>query len=146
MIVRFSDKTCGLLDFLSVGDILQANTTVINSLVGKSDIARMGYMQKSNGTFSSNGESPLTIGMVKEQVIGALAQVLATNASDLEYEIGGSLSEFRIDSKQAEVVVAILEGEFGCELPGPAELRCNQYSTVDALALVVMHKVAEHSD
>jgi acyl carrier protein len=43
----------------------------------------------------------------------------------------------QLDSKQAEVIIAYVEELFGCELPSPADLPKEQYSTVAALVGLV---------
>jgi acyl carrier protein len=50
----------------------------------------------------------------------------------------GGDSALQLDSKQAEVIIAFVEELFGCELPSPADLPKDQFSTLAALVDLVV--------
>jgi acyl carrier protein len=73
-------------------------------------------------------------------IVLALADVLGIEVADAEAaiaEAGGDLAT-HIDSKQAEVIIAFVEELFGCELPSPADLQKEQFTTVAALIELVL--------
>jgi acyl carrier protein len=77
--------------------------------------------------------------VARRAVVQALAEVEGLDVDEVEREIAaaGGDSALQLDSKQAEVIIASVEEFFGCELPSPADLRKDQFSTVDALVSLV---------
>jgi acyl carrier protein len=72
-------------------------------------------------------------------VVQALADVEGLDVVEVEAAIAavGGDGALQLDSKQAEVIIAFVEELFGCELPSPADLRREQFSTVAALVDLV---------
>jgi acyl carrier protein len=72
-------------------------------------------------------------------VVQALADAEGLDVVEVEAAIGavGGDGALQLDSKQAEVIIAFIEEMFGCELPSPADLRKDQFSTVGALVELV---------
>ena len=72
-------------------------------------------------------------------VVQALADVEGLEVVEVEAAIAaaGGDGALQLDSKQAEVIIAFVEELFGCELPSPADLRNDQFSTLDALVNLV---------
>ena len=75
----------------------------------------------------------------RNAVVRALADAEGLNVVEVERAIAtvGGDSALQLDSKQAEVIIAFVEELFGCELPSPADLSREQYSTVAALVDLV---------
>jgi hypothetical protein len=84
----------------------------------------------SAGTAQSN--PPDVIAMM----IVALARVRAEEVETIatEYKQSGDV---RMGSKEAEVVIAMLEQNLKCRLPGPAQLRKNQITSILSLSKIV---------
>jgi hypothetical protein len=81
---------------------------------------------------------------IRMWIIEALAQVRVMSPDELTQEIDEEGDEFEIDSKEAEVVLCILEHRLGQELARPEDLRPEQLTTLDALIdLVSRRYVAE---
>jgi len=77
-------------------------------------------------------------------VVQALADLEGLDVVQVEAAIAaiGGDGALQLDSKQAEVIIAYVEEQFGCELPSPADLPKEQYSTVAALVGLVAPAVA----
>jgi hypothetical protein len=75
-------------------------------------------------------------------VLGALAEVRNTTVEQL---VGpqGEAREVVCDSKEGEVVVAMLEQRLGRELAGPQDLRPDQLTSVNALASLIQTGLGE---
>lgn len=72
-------------------------------------------------------------------VVEALADVEGLEIVEVEAAIAavGGDSGLQLDSKQAEVIIAFAEERFGRELPSPADLPKDRFSTVAALVELV---------
>ncbi len=81
-------------------------------------------------------------------VVQALADVEGLDVVEVEAAIAavGGDSALQLDSKQAEVIIAYVEELFGCELPPPADLRKDQFSTVAALIDLVTPAIVVPSE
>ena len=77
--------------------------------------------------------------VARRAVVQALADVEGLDVDEVERAItaAGGDGALQLDSKQAEVIIAFVEELFGCELPSPADLRKDQFSTVDALVSLI---------
>ncbi len=80
------------------------------------------------------------IDAARTAVVQALADVEGLEVVEVEAAIAaaGGDSALHLDSKQAEVIIAFIEELFGCELPSPADLPKDQFSTLDALVDLVI--------
>jgi acyl carrier protein len=91
----------------------------------------------------SSPEGPVTtvveIDAARTAVVQGLADVEGLEVVDVEAAIAaaGGDRALHLDSKQAEVIIAFVEAVFGCELPSPADLRRDQFSTLAALVELV---------
>ncbi len=81
-------------------------------------------------------------------VVQALADVEGLDVVEVEAAIAaaGGDGALELDSKQAEVIIAFLEELFGCELPSPADLRKDQFSTVAAIVDLVAPAIVVPSE
>lgn len=72
-------------------------------------------------------------------VIEALASVEGREIFEVEAAIAaaGGDGSLQLDSKQAEVMIAFAEERFGRELPSPADLPKDRFSTIAALVELV---------
>jgi acyl carrier protein len=79
------------------------------------------------------------IDAARAAVVRALADVEGLEVVEVEAAIAaaGGDSALQLDSKQAEVIIAFVEELFGCELPSPADLGKDQFSTLAALVDLV---------
>lgn len=68
----------------------------------------------------------------------AEAEGLDVEAIELEIDQSGGDANFYIDSKLAEVVIALVEVMYGCELPSPADLKRDQYATLEAIVSLIV--------
>src|SRR5882724_5525656 len=88
--------------------------------------------------------SALSRTRIRTWIVDALAQVRVMSPDELTQEIDEEGEEFEIDSKEAEVVLCILEHRLGQELAHPEDLRPEQLTTLGALIdLVSRRYVAE---
>jgi acyl carrier protein len=80
------------------------------------------------------------IDAARTAVVQALADVEGLEVVEVEAAIAaaGGDSALQLDSKQAEVIIAFVEELFGCELPSPADLPKDQFSTLAALVDLVV--------
>ena len=80
------------------------------------------------------------IDAARTAVVQALADVEGLEVAEVEAAIAaaGGDSALQLDSKQAEVIIAFVEELFGCELPSPADLPKDQFSTLAALVDLVV--------
>lgn len=77
---------------------------------------------------------------IRACIITSLAEVRATDVEDIESEIALGDGDLEIDSKQGTTVIAMLEGAWECELPGPEDLAPEQYTSVSALTTLIHRK------
>lgn len=86
-----------------------------------------------------------TVGVdaVRTAVVEALAEAEGLGVVEVEAAIAGAGGDgaLQLDSKQAEVIIAYVEDRFGCELPSPADLPKERFSTVAALIDLVAPSV-----
>ena len=75
----------------------------------------------------------------RSAIIQGLAEAEGLDVTVIELEIdqSGGDANFHIDSKLAEVVIAFVEVLYGCELPLPADLKRDQYATLEAIVNLV---------
>jgi len=80
------------------------------------------------------------IDAARTAVVQALADVEGLEVVKVEAAIAaaGGDSALQLDSKQAEVIIAFVEELFGCELPSPADLPKDEFSTLAALVDLVV--------
>ncbi len=88
------------------------------------------------------------VGAARTAVVQALAEVEGLDVVEVEAIIaaGGGDGALQLDSKQAEVIIAFVEEMFGCELPSPADLRKDQFSTLAALVDLVAPAIVVPSE
>jgi acyl carrier protein len=88
------------------------------------------------------------VDVARTAVVQALADVEGLDVAEVEAIIAaaGGDGALELDSKQAEVIIAFVEELFGCELPSPADLRKDQFSTVAALVDLVAPAVVVPSE
>jgi acyl carrier protein len=88
------------------------------------------------------------ISAARTAVVQALADVEGLEVAEVEAAITatGGDSSLHLDSKQAEVIIAFVEELFGCELPSPADLPKNQFSTLAALVDLVVPVIVIPAD
>jgi acyl carrier protein len=84
------------------------------------------------------------IDAARTAVVQGLADVEGLEVVEVEAAIAavGGDGELNLDSKQAEVIIAFVEELFGCELPSPADLNKDQFSTLAALVGLVAPSIA----
>src|SRR6266853_4169465 len=75
----------------------------------------------------------------------ALAQVRATDLSSIAQEITNGGGSLEMDSMEGVTVIAILEGVFGRTLPGPEDLKPEQYTSTKTLGDLIEQKLRESS-
>ena len=80
-------------------------------------------------------------GELLRHMIEALARVRQVPAEEIAEMIRGGGGDLRIDSKEGETVIAILVAKLGCDLPGPSDLKREQFSSIRALLSLVEHKL-----
>lgn len=80
---------------------------------------------------------------IRVRVVAELAKVRASSVAEIEQEMAAGGGDTEVDSPQAEVVIGALESQFGCRLPGPADLRPKQFNSIDALVTLVERKLAK---
>lgn len=83
----------------------------------------------------------LSLDEITELVVEALAEVKETTVEQIVAQSSGGKREIVCDSKEGEVVVAMLEQRFGRELAGPKDLRPEQFTSVGALAALIERKL-----
>jgi acyl carrier protein len=85
---------------------------------------------------------------VRAAVVRGLADAEGLEVVEVEAIIAtrGGDGALQLDSKQAEVIIAFVEEMFGCELPSPADLRRDQFSTVAALVDLVASAIVLPSE
>jgi acyl carrier protein len=88
------------------------------------------------------------IDAARTAVVQALADVEGLEVVEVEAAIAaaGGDSALQLDSKQAEVIIAFVEELFGCELPSPADLPKDQFSTLAALVDLVVPVIVVPSE
>ena len=91
--------------------------------------------------------SPITVAasaslraQIRTWIIEALAEVRAMTVDALTAEIEAAGEEFEIDSKEAEVVLCILEYRLDQELARPEDLRPEQLTTLGSLTDLVARR------
>lgn len=75
----------------------------------------------------------------------ALAQVRATDLSIIAQEITNGGGSLEMDSMEGVTVIAILEGVFGRTLPGPEDLKPEQYTSTKTLGDLIEQKLRKSS-
>ncbi len=75
----------------------------------------------------------------------ALARVRATDLSMIEQEITSGGGSLEMDSMEGVTVIAILEGVLGRTLPGPEDLKPDQYTSTKTLGDLIEQKLRESS-
>lgn len=83
------------------------------------------------------------VNAARTAVVQALANIEGLEVAKAEAVVAaaGGDSAVQLDSKQAEVIIAFVEDLFGCELPSPADLPKDQFSTLAALVDLVVSVV-----
>ena len=80
----------------------------------------------------------IDIDSVRNAAIAALADAEGLPIGDVEGAVTAiGDAAFELDSKKAEVMIAAMEEAFACTLPGPADLRRDQFATFGALVELV---------
>jgi acyl carrier protein len=74
---------------------------------------------------------------IRGRVQEALARVRAQDLQELQEEITRSGGDLEIDSKQAEVVISMLEVQLDRTLAKVEDLRPEQLATVEALTSII---------
>ena len=77
---------------------------------------------------------------VRTWIIEALAEVRAMSVEVLRLEVDAEGDEFEIDSKEAEVILSILEYRLDQELARPEDLRPEQLTTIGSLTDLVLRR------
>lgn len=80
---------------------------------------------------------------LRVRIVAELAKVRACSVAEIGQEIAAGGGDTEVDSPQAESVIGALETQFGCKLPGPADLRPNQFNSIDALVTLVERKLTK---
>lgn len=80
---------------------------------------------------------------IRAWIIEALAEVRAIEPEVIRQEIVDADGDLEIDSKEGEVIVALLEARLGRELPGPADLEPEEYTSIEALVRLIERKLQE---
>lgn len=90
----------------------------------------------------------IDIDEARRAVVQALADAEGLEVVEVEAAIAavGGDGALQLDSKQAEVIIAFVEELFGCELPAPADLRKEQFSTLAAIVDLVAPAVTVPSE
>jgi len=91
-------------------------------------------VRSSSGTAASVSRRA----QVQTWIIEALAEVRVIPVEDLTREIDADGQDFEIDSKEAEVVLCILEYRLGQELAHPEDLRSEQLTSLGTLTDLVV--------
>ena len=78
---------------------------------------------------------------LRRHILQALADIRVIESEALEQELIAAGDNLVIDSKEGEVVIAMLEAELGQELPGPADLDPHEYTSIEALVRLVERKL-----
>lgn len=75
---------------------------------------------------------------VRDALVAALAEVEGLTVDNFKRELSKRAELlYELESKVAECVIAALSEHFGVSLPGPADLRSDQYATIEALTDMV---------
>lgn len=84
---------------------------------------------------------------IRDALIDALAEVEGLAGGDFRRELSnrGELL-YELESKVAECVIAALSEQFGVALPGPADLRSDQYATIEALTDLVQEALSTRAE
>ncbi len=89
---------------------------------------------------------PISANDLESRIIDALAQVRAMTPEELQDEInGGGGGDCVMDSKEAEVVISILERHFNRELAKVEDLEPEQMNTLNALRNLIDSRLNPNS-
>lgn len=94
---------------------------------------------------SSNGTAlaALDRGGVRDAVVAALADVRASDVAEIETLATGGGGDVRMDSKEAEVIIARVEASFGVsDLVKASDLRPDQLTSVETLTTLLFDRLA----
>jgi acyl carrier protein len=97
-------------------------------------MATQGQVQISNEETANQG--------LRARVVETLARVRACSVEDLMEEIAASGGDCRIDSKEAEIVIVILEREFDRELAKVEDLEPEEICSVNVLTRLIAERLA----
>ena len=97
-------------------------------------MATQGQSQISNQATASQG--------LRARVVENLATVRACRVEDLLEEIAASGGDCRIDSKEADVLIVILEREFNRELAKVEDLEPEEICSVEVLTRLIAERLA----
>jgi hypothetical protein len=89
----------------------------------------------STTSLGVNRVSELSRSEIREALIAAIADVEGVDDAAVELELAavGGDALYELESKVAECVIAALGEGFGITLAGPADLRPDQYATIESL-------------
>jgi acyl carrier protein len=78
---------------------------------------------------------------VRARIIAGLARVRAVDIAEIEQEMQANGGDLQVESPQAEAIIGMLEVEFDRELPGPEDLRPEQFNSIANLTRLVERKL-----
>ncbi len=85
----------------------------------------------------ANAGGRLDRGAIRDLVVEKLAQVDATDLATIKQTMERGGGNIAIDSQQAVTIIAMLGQHLGRTLPGPEDLRPNEYTSVESLTSLV---------
>ena len=86
--------------------------------------------------------------LIRASIILGLADAEGLDAGEIEEAVAlaGGDAGYQLDSKMAEAVIAYVEDLYGCELPSPADLRKDQFATLEAIVTLISPAIPNRLD
>ncbi len=85
-----------------------------------------------------------TIDEIRNLLIGNVAKSMVVDEEILQEQIAMNGGNLIIKSHIGVAAIAQLEQQLGCRIPGPEDLKPDQFTSIEALVTLVDRKLAEH--
>jgi hypothetical protein len=102
-------------------------------------------MEDGETSSGATGLTALDRGGVRDAVVTALADVRVCDVAEIETLAAGDGGDVRMDSKEAEVIIARVEASLGVsDLVKASDLRPDQLTSVETLTTLLFARLPHH--